>query len=59
MRHFGLIGKRLGHSFSAKFFNSKFKAEEIDADYQLFEIDDVSQTKPTTIITWITLGPAS
>ena len=43
MRHFGLIGKRLGHSFSAKFFNSKFKAEEIDADYQLFEIDDISQ----------------
>lgn len=42
MRHFGLIGKRLGHSFSAKFFNSKFKAEEIDADYQLFELDDIS-----------------
>lgn len=42
MRHFGLIGKRLGHSFSAKFFNSKFKAEEIAADYQLFELEDVS-----------------
>ena len=42
MRHFGLIGKRLGHSFSAKFFNGKFKAEQIDADYQLFEIEDIS-----------------
>ena len=42
MRHFGLIGRRLGHSFSAKFFNSKFKAEEIAADYQLFELEDVS-----------------
>jgi shikimate dehydrogenase len=42
MRHFGLIGKSLGHSFSAKFFNGKFKAEQIDADYQLFEIEDVA-----------------
>ncbi|MBO5882331.1 MAG: shikimate dehydrogenase [Alistipes sp.] len=42
MRHFGLIGKSLGHSFSAKFFNGKFRAEGIDADYQLFEMDDVS-----------------
>jgi shikimate dehydrogenase len=42
MRHFGLIGKSLGHSFSAKFFNGKFKAEGIDADYQLFEIDNVA-----------------
>ena len=42
MRHFRLIGKSLGHSFSAKFFNGKFKAEQIDADYQLFEIEDVA-----------------
>lgn len=42
MRHFGLIGKSLGHSFSAKFFNGKFKAEQIEADYQLFEIEDIS-----------------
>lgn len=42
MRHFGLIGKSLGHSFSAKFFNGKFRAEGIDADYQLFEMDDVA-----------------
>jgi shikimate dehydrogenase len=41
MRHFGLIGRELGHSFSAKFFNAKFKSEEIDADYQLFEIDSI------------------
>ena len=33
MRHFGLIGRTLGHSFSAKFFNGKFRAEQIDADY--------------------------
>lgn len=41
MRHFGLIGRELGHSFSAKFFNAKFKSEEIDADYQLFEIESI------------------
>lgn len=41
MRHFGLIGRELGHSFSAKFFNAKFKSEEIDADYQLFEIKSI------------------
>ena len=42
MRHFGLIGKSLGHSFSAKFFNGKFRAEGIDADYQLFELDNLA-----------------
>lgn len=42
MRHFALIGHKLGHSFSANFFNSKFAAEGIDADYQLIEIDDIS-----------------
>ena len=41
MRHYGLIGRELGHSFSAKFFNAKFKSEEIDADYQLFEIESI------------------
>ena len=41
MRHFGLIGRELGHSFSAKFFNAKFRSEEIDADYQLFEIESI------------------
>lgn len=41
MRHFGLIGRELGHSFSAKFFNGKFRAEGIDADYQLFEIESI------------------
>jgi shikimate dehydrogenase len=41
MRHFGHIGRELGHSFSAKFFNAKFQSEEIDADYKLFEIDSI------------------
>lgn len=43
MRHFGLIGRTLGHSFSAKFFNSKFAAEQIDADYLLFELESIDE----------------
>lgn len=42
---FGLIGYPLTHSFSAKFFNEKFKREKIDAEYLNFEIDDVQKIK--------------
>ena len=41
MKEYGLIGKKLGHSFSAEYFNSKFKSEGIDARYQLFEIPSI------------------
>ena len=41
MKQFGLIGYPLGHSFSKKFFTEKFEKEEIDAFYNLFELDDV------------------
>lgn len=41
MRHFGLIGRKLDHSFSAKFFNGKFTAEQIDANYQLLELESI------------------
>lgn len=36
MRHFGIIGYPLQHSFSAKFFNEKFATEHIDAEYSLY-----------------------
>lgn len=42
---YGLIGKSLSHSFSMDFFNQKFIAEEIDASYINFEIDDVSDLR--------------
>ena len=42
MRHYGLIGKHLSHSFSKNFFTAKFANEGIDADYALIEIDDIS-----------------
>lgn len=42
MRHFGLIGYPLGHSFSASFFSKKFSSEHIDADYRNFPLEDIS-----------------
>lgn len=38
MDKYGLIGYPLAHSFSAKFFNEKFKQEKIEAEYLNFEI---------------------
>ena len=42
MQHYGLVGKRLGHSFSKRYFTEKFKQEAIDAIYTLIEIEDIS-----------------
>lgn len=41
MKKFGLIGFPLGHSFSQGYFNKKFKAEDIDAEYVNFEIPSI------------------
>lgn len=38
---FGLVGKKLGHSFSRDFFNRKFAEENINAEYVNFEIDSI------------------
>ena len=38
---YGLIGKKLGHSFSPAYFNNKFENENIDAVYKLFEIASI------------------
>ncbi|MCH5229889.1 MAG: shikimate dehydrogenase [Muribaculaceae bacterium] len=38
---YGLIGKKLGHSFSANFFNTKFKNEGINESYRLFPLNDI------------------
>ncbi|GAB4496141.1 MAG: shikimate dehydrogenase [Saprospiraceae bacterium] len=43
MRHFGLIGWPLGHSFSKKYFTEKFAREGItDARYELFPLENIS-----------------
>ena len=38
MRHYGIIGFPLLHSFSAKYFNEKFATEGIDAEYSLYPV---------------------
>lgn len=42
MQKYGLIGYPLGHSFSVGYFNEKFKAENIDAEYVNFEIPSIA-----------------
>ena len=39
MRHYGIIGFPLLHSFSAKYFNEKFAREHIEAEYSLYPLD--------------------
>lgn len=44
MRVFGLIGFPLEHSFSPKFFESKFRKEKIkDAEFHLFPLNSIEQ----------------
>lgn len=44
MKKYGLIGKKLGHSFSQAYFNQKFIDENIsDSAYSLYELDAVSE----------------
>lgn len=44
MRRFGLIGRTLGHSFSAKYFTEKFEREGLvqECRYDLFEMPEIS-----------------
>lgn len=45
MKKYGLIGYPLAHSLSAEFFNAKFKTEGINAVYELFPLESLSQLK--------------
>lgn len=45
MQKYGLIGYPLGHSFSKTYFNQKFEAEKIDAEYLNFEIPTIKEFK--------------
>jgi shikimate dehydrogenase len=45
MDRYGLIGNPLKHSFSQGFFNDKFAAENIDAEYVNFEIPAIEEFK--------------
>lgn len=44
MRHFGLIGYPLSHSFSKKYFSKKFKNENLtDAEYNLYPLESIDE----------------
>ena len=45
MDQYGLIGYPLKHSFSMSYFNDKFAAEQIDAEYVNFEIPSIREFK--------------
>ena len=45
MRHFGIIGFPLLHSFSAKYFNEKFATEKIEAEYSLYPIKELTSER--------------
>ena len=40
---YGLVGKSLPHTMSPDFFNKKFAENGIDAEYRVFEIDNVEE----------------
>ncbi len=42
MRHFGIIGNPLGHSWSAQLFNKRFAREGIDARYALNPLTELN-----------------
>lgn len=42
-RQFGLIGKKLGHSFSKKYFTEKFLGGRIHAAYDLYELMSIQE----------------
>lgn len=46
MKHFGIIGKPLVQSFSARFFNEKFASENIDAEYSLYPLERIEDVRP-------------
>ena len=50
MKHYGIIGYPLQHSFSAQFFNKKFADEGIEAEYSLYPLDNIRDF-PTLIST--------
>ena len=45
MKTYGLVGKKLAHSFSPAYFEKKFKDLGVEARYLLYEIDDVYEVK--------------
>lgn len=45
MKEYGLIGRPLGHSASAKYFADKFAMQSIDANYSLYELNQIEEVE--------------
>ena len=45
MKRFALIGHPLGHSFSQAYFTEKFQREKIDACYEVFDLENISEIR--------------
>lgn len=45
MKKYGLIGHPLSHTFSPQFFNDKFQKEGIDASYEAFDLEDITNLR--------------
>lgn len=45
MVEFGLIGRGISHSFSAEYFNGKFRREGIEASYRLYDLETISDLR--------------
>ncbi|WP_341906733.1 shikimate dehydrogenase [Fluviicola taffensis] len=43
MPKYGLVGKRLGHSFSKHYFEEKFQKEGLDHTFENFELSDIEE----------------
>lgn len=45
MAEFGLIGKKLTHSFSQNYFTDKFRKLKLDFEYANFELDEIQEVE--------------
>ena len=51
MKKYGLIGKKLGHSFSREFFNEKFKQLDLKNHYyENYELENLLELKEVSSI---------
>ena len=50
MRHFGIIGFPLLHSFSAKYFNERFATEKIEAEYSLYPMKELTNERMNELL---------
>lgn len=46
MKHYGIIGKPVAQSFSARYFSDKFIRENIDAQYERYELNQIEEVLP-------------